>query len=598
MPPPTPNLPEPFELGLCMAGAISAGAYTAGVVDFITQALDEWERLRGDPEVPAHRVVLKGMSGASAGSLTAALFAATASHEIPPVPINKPRHGAPTANRLYEAWVDRIDIEDLLTTDDEAYCWPPGSSTPVALRSILDSTLLDTLAAEVFRPAPQATAVARPWLDPAFHLFVSLANLRGVPYTVNFRGNHPSGHIMSLHMDYAPFVRSATAPVGSLAVPLDPAHPGTGYWPALAQAALSSGAFPLFLAPRKITTGNAPGFYGAMPWCAGIVPSWPPGVAATIQATPGQPYDFWTVDGGTLNNEPIDLIRRHLYGRTLPAAVVPAPAAHRLLLLIDPFVGFDPNAYANNTAQHPSPLDLLGSVFSAAKMQSRFKPGELIQAVQEADFSRYLIAPVRTKVVLPNQQLRVTDVTAIACGVLGGFGGFLDHEFRRHDYHLGRRNAQQFLRRHFALVIDPFNESLHNPRFASSDTDAIQRGNAWRKAHGQPADSWSPWHFTEKDEDGVTRHYRPIVPLLGTADAPVTGVSWPRYTEDQLDVLAEQIAIRFDYVSGKMTAAIGGFSWWAGAFARIGLWFGHGAAVDAIKAKIREQLTAHDYLLP
>ena len=39
----------------------------------------------------------------------------------------------------------------------------------------------------------------------------------------------------------------------------------------------------------------------------------------------------------------------------------------------------------------------------------------------------------------------------IACGVLSGFGGFLHESFRRHDYLLGRRNAQAFLRWNFGL---------------------------------------------------------------------------------------------------------------------------------------------------
>ena len=39
----------------------------------------------------------------------------------------------------------------------------------------------------------------------------------------------------------------------------------------------------------------------------------------------------------------------------------------------------------------------------------------------------------------------------IASGVLGGFGGFLHELFRRHDYLLGRRNAQAFLRWNFGL---------------------------------------------------------------------------------------------------------------------------------------------------
>ena len=40
---PKPGPDTPFEIGLVMAGAISAGTYTAGVIDFLIEALDEWE---------------------------------------------------------------------------------------------------------------------------------------------------------------------------------------------------------------------------------------------------------------------------------------------------------------------------------------------------------------------------------------------------------------------------------------------------------------------------------------------------------------------------------------------------------------------------
>ncbi len=39
----------------------------------------------------------------------------------------------------------------------------------------------------------------------------------------------------------------------------------------------------------------------------------------------------------------------------------------------------------------------------------------------------------------------------MASAILGGFGGFLAEAFRRHDFYLGRRNCQAFLRWHFAL---------------------------------------------------------------------------------------------------------------------------------------------------
>ncbi len=55
----------PFLLGVTMAGAVSAGAYTAGVLDFLLRALDAHND-RCDPnaslddmDVPRHRVVLK-----------------------------------------------------------------------------------------------------------------------------------------------------------------------------------------------------------------------------------------------------------------------------------------------------------------------------------------------------------------------------------------------------------------------------------------------------------------------------------------------------------------------------------------------------------
>jgi len=47
-----------FEIGLVRAGAVSAGAYTAGVLDFLLQALDAWYRAAGDefPDGNPHEV--------------------------------------------------------------------------------------------------------------------------------------------------------------------------------------------------------------------------------------------------------------------------------------------------------------------------------------------------------------------------------------------------------------------------------------------------------------------------------------------------------------------------------------------------------------
>jgi hypothetical protein len=39
--------PNEFKLAINMAGAVSAGAYTAGVLDFLTEATEEWETRKG-----------------------------------------------------------------------------------------------------------------------------------------------------------------------------------------------------------------------------------------------------------------------------------------------------------------------------------------------------------------------------------------------------------------------------------------------------------------------------------------------------------------------------------------------------------------------
>ena len=82
-----------YEIGLAMAGAISAGAYSAGVVDFLFQALHEWELAkRDDPgNVPNHSVCIRAAAGASAGSITAALAAVAVAGGLRPQKARRPQ---------------------------------------------------------------------------------------------------------------------------------------------------------------------------------------------------------------------------------------------------------------------------------------------------------------------------------------------------------------------------------------------------------------------------------------------------------------------------------------------------------------------------
>src|SRR5215469_9698509 len=98
-----------------MAGAISAGAYTAGVLDFLTESLDEWHKAKARGEhVPAHDVSIEVIAGASAAGMCAAISAVMLQEDIEHI---RDTSKTGTANRLYESWVNKIDIGELLKDD-------------------------------------------------------------------------------------------------------------------------------------------------------------------------------------------------------------------------------------------------------------------------------------------------------------------------------------------------------------------------------------------------------------------------------------------------------------------------------------------------
>src|ERR1700749_742650 len=100
---------DTFYVGLCMAGAVSAGAYNAGVMDYLLEALAEWEKRRGQDGVPTHKVQIPVMGGASAGGMTSIIGATSLNNPLPP--IDKPTDpnnllAEHPENKLYHSWVD------------------------------------------------------------------------------------------------------------------------------------------------------------------------------------------------------------------------------------------------------------------------------------------------------------------------------------------------------------------------------------------------------------------------------------------------------------------------------------------------------------
>ena len=81
-----PDRPN-FQNALRLAGAVSAGANTAGVLDVLVEALDAWH---ADAAAP-HAMVLQAVSGASAGAVCAGIFAGTLRYAYPHVRLDDSR---------------------------------------------------------------------------------------------------------------------------------------------------------------------------------------------------------------------------------------------------------------------------------------------------------------------------------------------------------------------------------------------------------------------------------------------------------------------------------------------------------------------------
>jgi hypothetical protein len=424
-----------FKVGIDMAGAISAGAYTAGVLDFLIEALDEWyaAKERGDA-VPMHDLSLDVFSGASAGGMCAAIAALQVQENFEHIH-DTSRQG--TTNRFYESWVNKIDIRELLQTRDLS------SGHPVV--SLLDSTIIETIAQFALTPG---SPKPRKYVSPSLTLFMSLTNLRGVPYSLNGAAPGSAEETTSYYADRIRFetVKPGAATRTPLAKPLPLGQPDQGAWSLLRTAAMATGAFPVFLAPRQLTrdvSDYRPPMWESVSLSAGS------GLPANFPSAMPTTWSTINVDGGVTNNDPFNFAHDYLATLSPPSPNNQNPrdpsAADRAVVTVAPFPTegtFDPDfSFAKSAGLSPA----IKSLFSALISQSRFFGESLALIMTGTTFSRFVVAPSDTS--LPS------GIRALQCASLGAFGGFFERSFRAHDYQLGRRNCQQFLRCHFALPV-------------------------------------------------------------------------------------------------------------------------------------------------
>jgi patatin-like phospholipase len=569
-----------FKIGFALSGAVSAGAYTAGVLDYFFQALNTWEKARDTVGVPEHRVDVQVITGASAGAIAGALgvVALARGVQLQTLTDAEKQNTYDTDSgtsqdvrcvlpSLYDTWVTRPRMVDPSGGIDFLSAGDLEGPDNAPVVSALNASLLDDIKTKALLPravdqAPE-TQPPYPYIAADLHVYMTVSNLRGIPFTVSF-GNSTYG--MQTHGDRVHYVigglgngvsaenkwltadSSQNLSISSLpkvgqALPLE--------WDRYGTCALASSAFPIGLAPRQIAAPIAGYLKRSHPMDCGeaaLAPSFPPAWSSGLGP---DGFVFLNVDGGVVNNNPFDYAQFALMGDAA-ADRKGSDTADRAVIMVSPFP--EPPAFLPDGQPAAELVAVVRALFPTLIDQARFKPAELVPAMDPSDHSRFLIAPQRN-VEGVEQRYK------IACGLLGGFGGFLDEKFRAHDFQLGRRNCQEFLRSIFGLSAD----------------NKIVAGLSGRQAFQLARD---PAKYA-------------IIPRLGDALPEVALPKWPRMSQADFAILMSRIKGRLGKLAPRFVQAQTSSRFFR-ALGRIGLRLGQKRVLDYVRWAILADLVRRD----
>lgn len=466
-----------FRIGISMAGAVSAGAYTAGVMDYLLEALEDWERAKelNLPGVPKHNVLIEVLSGASAGGMTAVITAAAIQKNFPH--INLKNYNTPLSrdNPLFDSWVNLTEepskdmMSQMLSLED---ILDNNSNPKNEVSSVFNSLFIEKIAKRTLDNIIKDKSNSRPYFARDMELLTTITNLRGFEYNLQFitavgtREDRMSMHKDLVHLQLNPAgIYNNDGKIPYHFETIEGLNKNL-----LVDAAITTGAFPIGLSPRVVVRN--PKYINDNPL---LKITHGKGDLVNSQAD----YSAVCVDGGVINNEPYDLTGTILINRRkeeieqesgkdaaekYQMKVNPA-TFDTTILMIDPFPNYDDQPsyeYFNLIALKFSLPKLLGAI----RKQVMIKTDLLEQAYDDDDYTRFLIAPIRTV----EGELQHFS---LACGSLEGFGGFFSKEFRIHDYMLGRRNCQRFIQLYFCVPVSAANPIIKYG-YENLDENSIQ----------------------------------------------------------------------------------------------------------------------------
>lgn len=485
-----------FKICLTMAGAVSAGAFTAGVMDYLLETLDIWEKTKQknreigignegyDDSVPMHDVEIDVISGSSAGGITGTLTILNVTDSDFRY-VNKDNKDGEN-NRYYGSWVEMADdersnsFEKMLKNDDLKHL--KKGAKP---ESLLNSGPIDAIAERALFIANRKKEYPS-YISDSLDLILTTTNLRGLNFKIDFnrRGSksdtqNNTGTVITTHAGFFRYklTNESYKPgipendrlyyVLDLDNDKDVNH--------LKNATLSTAAFPIGLKSREITISSE------------YIERFPrylfgdrEGITPDINNEPF--YTFNSIDGGLINNEPFGVGLKALKEKNSDLGKKYA------VIMIDPFPIKDNEIESKNPGRDI--LSVAKGMLKSLRNQAMFNQDGILDALELNDRTKFLIEPVRKERNGAGLKRAEND---LASAPFSGFAGFLDKSFRKHDFHLGRKNCQDFLRYYFAL----YEEDIVSRLGEAPDEKALDR-----------------FYFHESQFDRESPRLFPIIPDL------------------------------------------------------------------------------------
>jgi hypothetical protein len=449
-----------FKIALAMAGAVSAGAYSAGVLDYLFETLELWERAKkrnkelqstyGEnylthpdylQDVPMHEVEIDLITGSSAGGITGSLaFLSLADQQYlhaQDFPSNAQHY---EKQLFYRCWVTMDDDEQGSTLEKMLDVSDLKNLTFKDIPSLFNVGPIEKIANRAFSSISTRLNDSFPaYIHPELDLVLTVTNLDGLPFDIRFNGDDVVQHTLIQHAAFMGYRRSGQG--------LTPPNTksATYYYPLdlslnkhlnfLKEFTLSTAAFPIALKARR---PSIPTQYLEQYRTFLFGPS-----DTNLQDKISTPvdeskYSFVASDGGIINNKPFGLATMVMKNKS-PEALQNGEYA---VIMIDPLPAEEPAEPTTNIGL----FSIAKALFKSLRNQAFFHQIGLNEVLKMSNRTRFM--------VVPRRKYKEEMQPHLATSALYGFAGFMAKEYREHDYLLGRKNCQDFLRFYFAVEVE------------------------------------------------------------------------------------------------------------------------------------------------